>query len=149
MVAHNRGPGREQWSRRPANIAFTRLLVGAMTFLPGSCVSHGTALPLPSANPVVVPCEHINLSVRLLDFQGDLHLHGTVRSQEFRSGFGQVDVEVRDADGGVWAQDRVNYRLHHRPRIGPGPAFISLTLQGLPPLGSTVEFRHHHESRNR
>lgn len=100
-------------------------------------------------NLIVAACEHIDLSARLLDLQGDLHLHGTVRSLGSRSGPGYVDVEVRDAGGELWTQDRTYYRLHHRPRIGPGPAFINLTLQGLPPLGSTVEVRHHHESRSR
>lgn len=146
MVSHPSGPWRSQQQRVPAIAGAIRcLLIGAATFLSGGCVSHGTALPSSSVNLIVVACEHIDLSARLLDLQGDLHLHGTVRSRGLHSVPGYVDVEVRDAGGKIWAQDRAHYRLRHRPRIGPGPAFINLTLQGLPPLGSTVRARHHHK----
>ena len=145
MVSNNSGSRRSQQRRVPEARGATRcLLIAAATLLSGGCASHGTRLPSSSVTLIVVECEHINLSARILDLQGDLHLHGTVRSRVFHSGPGYVDVEVQDAVGEVWAQDRAYYRLRHRPRIGPGPAFINLTLQGLPPRGSTVEIRHHH-----
>lgn len=150
MVFHDSGPSRSQERRVSAIPSVIRcLLIGAATCLSGGCASHGTVLPSSSVNLIVAACEHIDLSARLFDLQGDLHLHGTVRSRGFRSGPGYVDVEVRDSGGEVWAHDGAYFRLDHRPRIGPGPAFINLTLQGLPPLGSTVEVRHHHESRSR
>lgn len=150
MVSHDNKPRRSQQRRMPVIPGATRcLLIGAAMFLSGGCASHGTVLPSSSVSLIVVACDHIDLSARLLDRRGDLHLHVTVRSRGFLSGPGYVDVEVRDAGGEIWAQDRAHYRLRHRPRIGPGPAFINLTLQGLPPLGSTVKAHHHHESRSR
>lgn len=112
------------------------LLIGAATILSGGCVSHGTALPPSSVNLVVVACDHIDLSARLYDLEGDLHLHGTVRSLVSHSIRERVDVEVRGAGREVWAHECAHYRLRHRSRIGPGPAFINVTFQGLPPLGS-------------
>jgi len=148
MVFHFGGPRGSQQGQTPTiQPAIRRLLIGAGVLLAGSCASHVTIPPSSAVSLVVESCQHISLSARLFDVQGDLHVHGTVRPRvRFSAAPAYVDVKVRNAGGEVWAQTSAYYRLPHRPRIGPGPAFMSLTLEGLPPPGSIVEVRHHHAS---
>lgn len=128
-------------------ISCTLLLAAAM--LSPSCASHGTAPdPLLELSVVVEPCADLDLSARLLDLDGDLHVHGNVSARGMRATVpGHVDVVVRTADGTEWAGGQADYRFRLRsgPRRGPSHAAFDVTFAGQPPAGSTVILRHHDE----
>ncbi len=127
---------------------FCVLLLGGAILSP-SCASHGTAPdPLPGLSVVVEPCADLDLSARLLDLDGDLHVHGNVRAKGMRTSvLGHVDVVVRKPDGAEWASGQANYRhrLRSAVRGGPSHSAFDATFDGQPPAGSTVTLRHHGE----
>jgi hypothetical protein len=97
---------------------------------------------------VVEPCADLDLSVRLLDLDGDLHVHGSVRAKGMRTSVpGHVDVVVRTADGTEWASGQAHYRYRIRGALrgGPSHSAFDATFDGQPPAGSTVTLRHHGE----
>lgn len=120
----------------------------AMIFFAG-CASNGTAPDsLPRLSVVVEPCAELETSVRLLELDGDLHVHGIVRTKDkSRSVSGHFDMIVRTADGIEWARSQV----HVRPQIRGGVHSASTrstfdaTFTGIPPDGSTVSVTHHNE----
>jgi len=127
---------------------FGALLMAAAMLSP-SCASHGTAPDARLGFSVVVePCADLDLTARLLDLDGELHVHGNVRANWGRmSVLGHVDVIVRTADGAEWASDQANYRqrLRSAPRGGASQSAFDATFDGQPPTGSTVTIRHHGE----
>lgn len=127
---------------------FRALLMTAATLSP-SCASHGIAPEAVLGFSVVVePCADLDLTARLLDLDGDLHVHGGVRAKGGRTSVpGHVDVVVRTADGTEWASDQANYRhrLRSTPRGGTSHSTFDVTFDGQPPNGSTVTIRHHVE----
>jgi len=135
----------QRLTSQPLNFA----LLMAATILSSSCASHGTA---PSSRLglaiVVEPCADLELTARLLDLDGDLHVHGNVRAKGMRTSVpGHVDVVVRTADGAEWASDQANYRhrLRSAPRGGASHSAFDAIFDGQPPAGSTVTIRHHGE----
>jgi hypothetical protein len=133
----------------PSQPAFCAWLVAAAILSP-SCASHGAA-PNPSLrlSVVVEPCADLDLSARLLDLDGDLHVHWSVRARGLRATVpGHIDVVVRTADGAEWASGQANYRhrLRSAVRGGPSQSAFDTAFDGQPPAGSTVALRHHTES---
>lgn len=124
------------------------LLVAAAILSP-SCVSHGTAVDaLRGLSVVVEPCTDLDLNARLLDLDGDLHVHGSVRARGMRTSVpGHVDVLVRTPDGTEWASGQANYRQRLRSGVRgkPSHSAFDATFEGQPPAGSTVILRHHDE----
>lgn len=132
----------------PSRSLFYALLLSVAILSP-SCASHGTA---PNAalglSVVVEPCADLDMSARLLDFDGDLHVHGNVRARGMRTSVpGHVDVVVRTADGTEWAHGQAIYRhlVRSAVRGGPSSSAFDTTFEGQPPAGSTVILRHHDE----
>ena len=95
----------------------------------------------------IEPCPELELWADLLELEGNLHVHGTVRANGTRSLVeGHLEVVVRAADGTEWARDRTRYRIARRFRGGTAPAVFDLRFEGLPPQGSVVLLRHQEES---
>ena len=124
------------------------LLVAAAMFSP-SCASHGTTPnSLLGLSVVVEPCADLDLSARLLDLDGDLHVHGHVRARRLGTEVqGHVDVVVRTADGTEWASGRASYRSARLTSVrgGPSQSVFDVAFSGRPPAGSSVTLRHHGE----
>lgn len=125
------------------------LLLAAAIVVP-SCASHGTSPdPVLGLSLAIEPCADLDLSARLLDFEGDLHVHGNVRVSGMRVTIsGHVDVIVRTADGEEWASEQASYRARPRSgsRRGSTHSVFDVTFEGQPPAGSTVVIRHHDHS---
>lgn len=98
---------------------------------------------------VVTPCSDLDVSARLMDLEGDLHIHGTVRLRGSRpSVAGHLDAIVRLPDGVIWAsvQEQYRSRVRNRLRGGSTQAGFDVVLDGMPPAGSTVTLQHHEGS---
>lgn len=134
--------------KHPSRPVFCALLLAAAILSP-SCASHGTAPDTSLGLSVVIEaCADLDLNARLLDLDGDLHVHGSVRAKGMRATVpGHVDVVVRTADGTEWASGQASYRLRLRsgPRRGSSYSAFDATFEGQPPAGSTVMLRHHDE----
>lgn len=97
----------------------------------------------------VTPCPALDLSARLMDLEGDLHIHGTVRPRGSHTATsGHLDAVVRTPEGTLWAsvQEPYRARIRNRPRGGPSQAAFDVVLDGMPPPGSTVTLEHHEGS---
>lgn len=95
---------------------------------------------------VVTPCAALDITARLMDLDGDLHIHGTVRPRGSTiSTSGHLDALVQTPDGELWAcaQEPYRARVRNRPRGGPSQAAFDVVLDGMPPAGSTVTLQHH------
>ena len=119
------------------------------TLLAG-CVSSGEATrAIERLALVITPCTDLDLSARLMDLEGDLHIHGTVRPRGSHAATsGHLDAVVRTPDGTLWAsvQEQYRPRIRNRPRGGPKQAAFDVVLDGMPPEGSTVTLQHHEGS---
>lgn len=118
----------------------------AMTFL-SSCASYGTRPYSPLRLSVLVePCAELDVSVRLLDLDGDLHVHGSVCAKGKRASVpGHFDVVVRTADGTEWGRGQAHVRSQFRGGLHAVPTrwTFDATFGGGPPDGSTVSVAHH------
>ena len=117
--------------------------------LMAGCVSTGASELTEQLDLVVSPCADLDISARLSDLEGDLHIHGTVRPRGSRTAAsGHLDALVRTPDGTTWAnvQEQYRSRIRNRPRGGPGQAAFDVVLDGMPPAGSTVTLQHHEGS---
>lgn len=128
---------------------FGALLMAAAALLPG-CASRKTEpAAMLGRTIVVVPCDDLDLSARLIVLDGDLHVHGTFRVREgYTRQPGHVDVIVRSVDGEEWASAQAAVR--HRPsgtlRGGASRSAYEVAFSRQPPAGSTVTVRHHREA---
>jgi hypothetical protein len=134
---------------RPSQSIIRTLFMTTLLLSP-SCVLR-RAGPDPSVDVTVVvePCADLELTVRALELDGDLHVHGQVRVTGVQSGVrGHVDVFVRSPDGAEWAHDRATYhpRLRSSSHGGPLRSVFDTTFDGRPPDGSTITIRHHAEA---
>lgn len=135
MAMHSRQPLLLRWC---ASI----LLVSAA----GCAATIGPSPATEQVSLVVTPCADLELSARLMDLEGDLHIHGTVRSRGSRTATsGHLDALVQAPDGTLWAsvQEQYRSRIRNRPRGGPGQVAFDVVLDGMPPAGSTVTLQHH------
>lgn len=114
-----------------------------------SCASHGIAPdPVRGLSVLVVPFVDREVSARLFELDGDLHVHGSVRARRARAAKpGMLAVVVREPGGKEWDSERVNYQLRFRrgPRGGSSKSVFDVIFDGIPPAGSTVMLRHHEE----
>ncbi len=114
------------------------------------CESTGKATRLTQQLDLVIsPCNGLDISARLMELEGDLHIHGSVRTRSSGAApSGHLDILVRTPEGALWASVEEQYRpkLRNRPRGGPGHATFDIILDGKPPTGSTVTVQHHDSS---
>lgn len=128
--------------RRWFAFALLALLVGCASTGEASRATERLAL-------VITPCTDLDISARLLDLEGDIHIHGTVRPRAGHAATsGHLDALVRTPDGVLWAsvQEQYRSRIRNRPRGGAGQAAFDVVLDGMPPAGSTVSLEHHEGS---
>lgn len=124
-------------------------LLFAVAALSTGCASRGTTTHSPLGLSVAVErCADLEISARLLDLDGDLHVHGHVRARRLGTEVqGHVDVVVRTADGTEWASGRASYRSARLTSVrgGPSQSVFDVAFSGRPPAGSSVTLRHHGE----
>lgn len=120
-----------------------------LVFAAGCAATSETSRATEQLSLVVTPCTDLDISARLMDLEGDLHIHGTLRLRGSRtSTSGHLDALVRTPDGQLWAnvQEEYRSRIRNKPRGGAGQAAFDVVLDGMPPPGSTVTVQHHEGS---
>ena len=121
------------------------ILVSAAGCAATSASSRATEqLPL-----IVTPCTDLDISARLMDLEGNLHIHGTILPRGGHTATsGHLDAVVRSPDGVIWAsvQEQYRSRVRNRPLGGPTQAGFDVVLDGMPLAGSTVTLQHHEGS---
>ena len=115
----------------------------------GCAATSATSRVTEQLSLVVTPCADLDFSARLMDLEGDLHIHGTIRPRGSHTATsGHLDAIVRSPNGVIWAsvQEQYRSRVRNRPRGGPTQAGFDVVLDGMPPAGSTVTLQHHEGS---